>query len=91
MSISETIGKMVDGISDVLGLGEGNDYTDEDVFGTFGRPEVEYEQEGSALKVNEPEYQPRRENKERNKVARMSNYKGHEVKIIDPRSYGDTR
>ncbi len=38
-----------------------------------------------------PEYPTRTRNEERTVVTPLNNYKGHEVKIIEPRSFGDVK
>ena len=88
MSIGETFEKVIDWGAQALGL---DSPYEEDPEGTFvfdgGR---EYDVVGNTAAVREPErYQAKRE-KERGNVTKLSNYKGHEVRIIDPRSYGDT-
>jgi len=87
MSIGETFEKVIDWGAEALGFKD-PEYN-EDPF-TFG-DNREYGMDGNAVTVREPEhYQPKTRERERNNVTKLSNYKGHEVRIIDPRSYGDT-
>jgi FtsZ-interacting cell division protein YlmF len=41
--------------------------------------------------VRKPEYTTRVRNEDRKVVTSLNNYKGHEVKIIEPRSFGDVK
>ena len=38
-----------------------------------------------------PEYQTRTRNEDKRVVTSLNNYKGHEVKIVEPRSFGDVK
>lgn len=78
-------------VSDLMGwitesLAGGGDYTSDpiDVF----QDEDGYIEEGSALR--KPEYLRSRKEERRNVTSLNANYKEHEVKIIEPRSFGDT-
>ncbi|MBR3888988.1 cell division protein SepF [bacterium] len=41
--------------------------------------------------VRKPDYSTRTRNEDRKVVTSLNNYKGHEVKIIEPRSFGDVK
>lgn len=85
MSIGETLEKVIGGCAEALGLRD-----PEDTFTGFGEG-IEYGTDGNAVTCYEPEqYQTKTRERERNNVTKLANYKGHEVRIIDPRSYGDT-
>ena len=80
-----TISEKLSGIVDFLTQGLSRD--EEDAF-DFGLEE-EYVEEGSALRVAKPEYSARTESPREMKVVNHPNYKGYEVMIVEPRSFGE--
>ena len=83
-----TITEKLSGIVDFLTQGLTRD-EDEDAF-DFGADE-EYVEEGSALRITKPEYSTRAErtsSRETN-VVNHPNYRGYEVMIVEPRSFGE--
>lgn len=87
-----TIGEKVSGLVDFItkGLtGDGVDYPDGDDPFVFPDPEGEgYGYDGNAVRKPSVDYSTRVSNE--TNVARHPGYKGHEVRIIEPRSFGDT-
>ena len=83
MTLGEKVSDLMGWITDSL---TGGDYTSDpiDVF----HDEDGYIEEGSALR--KPEYSRGRKEERRNVTSLNTNYKEHEVKIIEPRSFGDT-
>lgn len=80
-----TITEKLSGIVDFLTQGLTRD--EEDAF-DFGQEE-EYVEEGSALRVTKPEYSTRTDNSREMKVVNHPNYRGYEVMIVEPRSFGE--
>ena len=83
-----TFGEKVSGIVGWLAdsLAPGRDYYDEDAFTGF---EEDCGYDGNA--VRKPEvYQTKVSKSNESNVTKLNGYKGHEVRIIDPRSFGDT-
>ena len=90
MTLGEKVSNIVGWITDSLTGSEGG-YDESDNAFTFGEQEdmnESYSYEGSA--VRKPErFSTRTESRETN-VVKHPGYKGHEVRIIEPRSFGDT-
>ena len=82
MTLGEKVSDLMGWITDSL---TGGDYTSDpiDVF----QDEDGYIEEGSALR--KPEYSRGRKEERRNVTSLNTNYKEHEVKIIEPRSFGE--
>jgi len=85
MTLGEKVNAFVGWITDGL-TGSGSDY-DEDALSDFGSDDG-YSYEGSA--VRKPAAYSTRVSSEDTNVVKHPNYKGHEVRIIEPRSFGDT-
>ena len=85
MTIGEKVSGLVDFITNSL-TGTGSDY-DEDALTDFGGDDG-YSYEGSAVRKPSREYTTRVSND--TNVVNHPGYKGHEVRIIEPRSFGDT-
>ncbi len=90
MTLGEKVSNIVGWITDSLTGSEGG-YDESDNAFIFGEQEdmnESYSYEGSA--VRKPErFSTRTESRETN-VVKHPGYKGHEVRIIEPRSFGDT-
>ncbi|MCD8377374.1 MAG: cell division protein SepF [Candidatus Gastranaerophilales bacterium] len=82
MTIGEKVSGLVGWITD--SLTGGGDYDD----GALSDFDDGYSYDGSA--VRKPKYSTRISDDETANVVRHPNYKGHEVRIIEPRSFGDT-
>ncbi len=86
MTLGEKVSNIVGWITDSL-TGSNSDYDDaEGVFDFGGNDDYTYE--GSA--VRKPATYSTRVSSEETNVVKHPNYKGHEVRIIEPRSFGDT-
>ena len=86
MTLGEKVSNIVGWITDSL-TGSNSDYEDaEGVFDFGGNDDYTYE--GSA--VRKPATYSTRVSSEETNVVKHPNYKGHEVRIIEPRSFGDT-
>lgn len=90
MNLGENLGKVADFISRSLGLEPEDEIDMLDSRDFIDEPE--YGRDGSAVTVRYPETsgytKPR--DRETTNVAKLPGYKGHEVRIIEPRSFGDT-
>ena len=86
MTIGEKVSGLVDFITNSL-TGTGNDY-DEDALADFGGDDG-YTYEGSAIRKPAVDPYTTRVSNDSN-VVKHPGYKGHEVRIIEPRSFGDT-
>ena len=85
MTIGEKVNGVIEWITDNL---VGTKYDDEN---PFGLPETEvYPVERNTALQPMAEYSPRQSRNNDSNVAKFPGYKGHEVKIIEPRSYSDT-
>lgn len=82
-----TITEKLSGIVDFLTQGLTRDEDDDNVF-DFGADE-EYVEEGSALRVTKPDYSTRIERSRETNVVNHPNYRGYEVMIVEPRSFGE--
>lgn len=82
MTITEKLSGIVDFLTQGLGRG------DDDAFVDF---EEEFIEDGNALRVTKPDFSSRIESpRERNtNVVNHPNYKGYEVTIVEPRSFGE--
>ena len=87
MTLGEKLGEVVSWISDNL-TGGGTDYDEEEALRGFG--DDGYATDGQLALARKPEtgYQTRVSND--TNVSRLPGYKGHEVRIVEPRSFGDT-
>src|SRR5574344_880643 len=83
-----TITEKLSGIVDFLTQGLTRDEED-DPFVVDDSEEETYEQEGSALRVTKPDFSTRAESPREMKVVNHPNYKGYEVMIVEPRSFGE--
>ena len=81
-----TITERLSGIVDFLTQGLTRDEED-DAFDFGG--EDEYVEDGNALRVTKPEYSTRTESPREMKVVNHPNYRGYEVMIVEPRSFGE--
>ena len=81
-----TITERLSGIVDFLTQGLTRDEED-DAFDFGG--EEEYVEDGNALRVTKPEYSTRTESPREMKVVNHPNYRGYEVMIVEPRSFGE--
>ena len=86
MSLGEKLGEVVNWISE--SLTGGSDYEEREVLGTFG--EDEYTYDGPAVRKPASDYSTHVSNTHETNVVKGPGYKGHEVRIIEPRSFGDT-
>jgi len=82
-----TITEKLSGIVDFLTQGLTRD--EEDPFVFDSEDDEIYEQEGSALRVTKPDFSTRTESSREMKVVNHPNYKGYEVMIVEPRSFGE--
>lgn len=83
MTLGEKVSNLMDWITEGL---TGGGYVNEP-------DEIFVEDEGYATNRNlaiKPDYTTRTRNEDRKVVTPLNNYKEHEVKIIEPRSFGDT-
>lgn len=85
MTLGEKVSNIVGWITDSL-TGSNGGYEEDDAF-TFGEEEG-YSYEGSA--VRKPATYSTRVSSEDTNIVKHPSYKGHEVRIIEPRSFGDT-
>lgn len=84
-----TITEKLSGIVDFLTQGLTRDEDGEDAFG-FGDEDFIEEEIGSAVRVTKPDFSTRAESpREKMKVVNHPNYKGYEVMIVEPRSFGE--
>ena len=81
-----TITERLSGIVDFLTQGLTRD-EEEEAFDFGG--EEEYVEDGNALRVTKPEYSTRTESPREMKVVNHPNYRGYEVMIVEPRSFGE--
>ena len=86
MTLGEKVGNIVGWIADSI-TGGGME-PDDDPFRFGGDSDEGYVYEGSA--VRKPDTYTTRVSSEDTNVVKHPNYKGHEVRIMEPRSYGDT-
>lgn len=86
MTLGEKVSNIVGWITDSL-TGSNGGYEDSDDAFDFGNDDG-YSYEGSA--VRKPATYSTRVSAEESNVVKHPNYKGHEVRIIEPRSFGDT-
>ena len=86
MTLGETVNGLMGKVVSILTGDEG--YPTEDPF-VFGDKDDYPVQDNLA---RQPEYATRTTREERGErnVTRLHGYKGHEVRIVEPRSYGDT-
>lgn len=82
MTITERLSGIVDFLTQGLTRDEEDDAFD------FGSEE-EYVEDGNALRVTKPEYSTRTESPREMKVVNHPNYRGYEVMIVEPRSFGE--
>ncbi len=85
MTLGEKVSGLVGWITDSLTGSDGG--YDEDALADFGGDDG-YSYEGSAVRKPAVEYSTRVSND--SNVVKHPGYKGHEVRIIEPRSFGDT-
>ena len=81
-----TITEKLSGIVDFLTQGLTRD-EDEDAF-DFASDD-EYVEDGNALRVTKPDFSTRTESSREMKVVNHPNYRGYEVMIVEPRSFGE--
>ncbi len=87
MTLGEKVSGIVGWLADSLTGGTEPEYPGDDAFRRFDE-DYGYE-DGNAVRKPEIDYSTRVNRKESN-VTKLNGYKGHEVRIIDPRSFGDT-
>ena len=85
MTLGEKVSGLVGWITDSLTGSDGG--YDEDALADFGGDDG-YSYEGSAVRKPAVEFSTRVSND--SNVVKHPGYKGHEVRIIEPRSFGDT-
>ena len=90
MTLGEKVSGIVGWIADSL-TGSERDYQEDDPF-VFGDGTVEegYGYDGNAVRKPAVDYSTRTTRSNDSNVAKLPGYKGHEVRIIEPRSFGDT-
>ncbi len=86
MTLGEKLGEVINWVSN--SLTGGDDYDDEDAL-RFGDDDG-YSYEGSAVRKPAVDYSTRVSSTHETNVVKGPGYKGHEVRIIEPRSFGDT-
>lgn len=85
-----TLGEKVSGIVDwITGSLTGSERDYDDPF-DFGGGDEEYGYDGNAVRKPAVDYSTRTTRSNDTNVAKLPGYKGHEVRIIEPRSFGDT-
>ena len=89
MTLGETVNGFMGKVVDILtGNNDDGIYDPQDPF-VFGEGEGVYETDRNLAR--KPDYQTRTSmREEKTNVTRLHGYKGHEVRIVEPRSYGDT-
>lgn len=87
MTLGEKVNGFVGWIADSLTGGSG--YGDSDPF-VFEDEEEGYEVDRNTVRKPVIDYSQRASRSNDTNVAKLPGYKGHEVRIVEPRSFGDT-
>lgn len=86
MTLGEKLGEVINWVSNSL---TGGDYEDEPI-DVFGGDDDGYTIEHNTVRKPAPDYSTQVTRTHETNVVKGPGYKGHEVRIIEPRSFGDT-